>query len=228
MGATSAAAVFAVAKNVVKYGEAVVKYIIDDQTATLALLEDVHLPLVGPGVGIGDFTSPDGIFRMVSSGPNRIDFYIKKFPAKGSIWNGPDGIPNDWCVGAAPGSLFHDFICYYRDPIAIAVKKTEKQVWKWASGVLAAVWNFYGGDNTKSQAESWLAWAITRVVYQPYSWLRRQLGGKLALVILSASLFSGCDFKPPDYQVVEEETTAIVWQEGTTVTTNNIPQKAGQ
>ena len=90
----SAATVITGTRLAVKYGGQVIEYIRNDQNAKLGLLAPVRIVIEGPGVGIGNFKSPDGLFSFFSPSINRIEFKIIEFPSdEHSWWNGPDGIP---------------------------------------------------------------------------------------------------------------------------------------
>lgn len=219
----SAVAVIKTTTTIIKYGEQVITYIRDDLTAKLGLLAPVRIVIEGPGVGIGDFKSPDRLFSMISPTINRVDFNIQPFPAdKKSWWNGPDGIPNDWSVGVLCGSLVHDPTCEFIKAIAAELDLTEDEVWEWASGILATITDYYGGSNTRSSAESWLAYNITRNVRKPYQWLRRRLG--FVSVIIATLLITGCSGclkLPPDWRVSHAD--PIIWVEGGVTITNTPP-----
>lgn len=214
------ASTIAVARKVYKYAGMVVDYIRDDQSARLGLLAPVRMVIEGPGVGIGDFASPDGIFKMVSPTVNRLEMDFATFPAdKNSPWNGPDVIKNDLAGGSLPASLPHDLICKWKKEIAAALGISVEEVWVWASGVLAAVWQAYGGDNPRTKAESWLGYQLTRIFGKPYRWIKRQLA--LILLLSALAILPGCaGCAAPDWYVVEG--TPVVSIEGGQVSTNAI------
>lgn len=208
--------------TIIKYGDQVIKYIRDDQTAKLGLLAPVRIVIEGPGVGIGCFKSPDGLFSFVSPSINRIEFKIIEFPAdERSWWNGPDGIPNTWGKGAVPGSLVHDGTCQFRKLISGELGITVDEVWVWSSGILSTVWDYYGGDTSRSNVETWIAYNITRNLRRPYEWAKRRLG--LSLVVIAAMLFTGClgCHARPDWHVTEAD--PIISIESGIVTTNTPP-----
>ena len=220
MDPATIASTIAVARKCYKYGGQIIEYIRDDQSAKLGLLYPVRMVVEGPGVGIGDFTSPDGIFKMSSPTVNRVEMDFATFPAdKNSPWNGPDVIKNNLAGGSLPASLPHDLICTWRNEIAAALGLTVDEVWVWASGILAAVWQAYGGDDPRARLESWLAYQLTRIFGQSYTWIKRHLA--LITLLAAAAALPGCaGCAVPDWHVVEG--TTVVSEEDGHVTTNTI------
>lgn len=223
MDPATLASTIAVARKVYKYAGMVVDYIRDDQSARLGLLAPVRMVIEGPGVGIGDFASPDGIFKMVSPNINRLEMDFATFPAdENSPWNGPDGIKNNLDGGSLPSSLPHDLICKWRNEIAAALGITVEEVWVWASGVLAAVWQAYGGDNPRAKAESWLGYQLTRIFGKPYMWIKRHLA--LILLLSALAILPGCaGCAVPDWHVVDATPVIAVEAGVPGVVTNSVP-----
>ena len=222
MDPATIATITATTRTVIKYGSQIWDYIRDDQTAKLGLLQPIRITVEGPGVGIGDFRSDDGIFTMLSSTINRIDFRFLPFPPdQKSIWNGPDFLPNNREGGSLPSSLPHDFVCYYRPQIAAELSLTENEVWVWSSGILSTVWEYYGGANIRTSGESWIAYHITRNARRPYQWLRRRFG--FVSVIIGVALISGCNgcSSRPDWHVTYAD--PVISIERGIVTTNTPP-----
>ena len=215
-----------VTRKVVKYGKITIDYIRDDQTAKLGLLRPVRMTVEGTGVGIGDFQSPDHLFKFLSPTQNRVDFSFEPFPAdENSWWNGPDGIPNDWDGGSIPGSLAHDPICKFMRAIAEELGMTEKEVWHWASGILAIVWRDYGGKDSKAKSESWAAYNLTRLLRRPYLWARRRFKSFfmiVAVALVSSGCDSGCLSSPPSDWRLTHGTPVVSIEDGV-VTTNTPP-----
>lgn len=208
--------------TVIKYGNQVFEYIRDDQNARLGLIKPVRMVIDGPGVGIGSFKSPDGLFEMISPTINRIEFIFLPFAAdKDSPWNGPDGLPNTWPGGALPASLPHDFICKWRQAIAKKLEFTEDEVWVWASGILSTVWKHYGGDDVRTYGESWLSYYVTRFGRRPYAWFKRRFG--FMCLFVAVCVASGCTGCPrPDWNVTYAD--PVISIESGVVTTNTLPR----
>lgn len=223
MDPATIASTIALGRKVYKYGSQVIEYIRDDQNAKLGLLAPVRIVVEGPGVGIGDFASPDGIFKMSSPNVNRLEMDFATFPAdEHSPWNGPDVIKNDLAGGSLPSSLPHDLICKWKKEIAAALGLSVEEVWVWASGVLAAVWQAYGGDNPRAKAESWLAYHLTKRLGRPYIWLKRHL--TLLALLASLAILPGCaGCAAPDWHVVEATPVISVEAGVPGVVTNGIP-----
>lgn len=226
MGSASIAAGIATTRKVFKYGKQVVMYIKEDQTTKLGLLEPVHLTIKSPGIGIGNFTSPDEVFTMESPTEDALVFDVKTFPAdEHSIWNGPDVLPNkskgDLIKGATPGSLFHDFVCHYIEEIAQATGLSVEEVWKWAAGVLALVWDYYGGGTTRSKIEAYIGYNVVRLFRKPYAIFCKFIKRFWVIMVLSCTLM-GCESctMPPKGEVVGGD---IIWVENGVVTTNTTP-----
>ena len=214
-----------VTRKVVKYGKITIDYIRDDQTAKLGLLRPVRFCTEGPGVGIGDFESPDHRFRMRSPNINRVDFSFSVFPADAaSWWNGPDFLPNDIPGGALPSSLPHDAICKFIKQIADELGISEDEVWVWATGILASVWEAYGGDGIQTKAEVYAAYNAIRPSRRIYRWFKRRLGfASLMFVaaLASAGCDSGCFTPPPPWRTTVAD--PVVWVEAGVVSTNAPP-----
>lgn len=227
----SATTIITTTRAVIKYSGMAYEYIKDDQGARLGLLEPVRITVEGPGVGIGDFRSPDGLLVMVSPTINKLELEIRVFPAdQRSYWNGPDGLPNTWKGGAGPSSLFHDFTCRWRKAIAAALGCTEDEVWVWSAGILATTWRHYGGYTPRANGESWIAYHLIRPARRPYEWAKKRLG--FACVVFAAVAVTGCTGCPtpmPDWRVTAAD--PVIWVEGGRVTTNTPPisvQRTGE
>lgn len=206
--------------TVVKIGTQIYDYIRDDQTAKLGLLQPVRIVVEGPGVGIGDFQSPDRLFTMFADTINKVTFLHAPFPPDShSPWNGPDGIPNDWAGGSLPASLTHDFICLYLKQIASELELTEDEVWEWAASILSGIWEHYGNSTTQAKTESWFAYNIVRNIRRPYYWLKRKLGfASIILLAITLTGCSGCLKSRPPYRVTHAD--PIISVERGVVTTN--------
>ena len=223
MDPATIATIISTTRTVVKYGTQVFDYIRDDQTAKLGLLRPVRIVVEGPGVGIGNFEAPDGLFSITSPTINRVELDHLPFPAdEFSQWNGPDGLPNTWKGGVLPASLPHDKICTWIKEIAAKLGLTEDEVWVWASGILSTVWEFYGGSTPQAKTESWFAYYITRNVRRPYKWIKRRLGFSSILILALVSTgCSGCLDPRPDWHVTHAD--PVISVEAGIVTTNTPP-----
>jgi len=224
MDPATIATIISTTRTVIKYGTQVFDYIRDDQTAKLGLLQPVRMVVEGPGVGIGNFESPDGLSTIASAPINVVEFKISPIPPDTkSPWNGPDGLPNTWEGGALPGSLPHDFICTWLKQIAEKLGLTEDEVWIWSSGILSTVWEYYGGGTAQAKTESWFAYYITRNVRRPYKWLKRRFGfACIILSVIASTGFSGCfGSKRPDWHVTYAD--PVISVEDGVVATNSVP-----
>lgn len=203
MDPATIASTIAAARQVYKYGSQIIEYIRDDQSAKLGLLAPVRIVVEGPGVGIGAYQTADHLFTMISPDLNRVEFTIQPFPADAkSPWNGPDAIRNDWRGGSLPASLVHDLITLHRDAIAYELDRKPREIWTWSSGILASVWDYYGGDNPKSRLESWLAYHLTKRLGRTYTWLKRHL--TMLMLLTALAILPGCaGCTAPDWHVTE-------------------------
>jgi hypothetical protein len=179
----------------------------------------------GPGVGIGDFSCPEGLFSFRSPTRNRVEFSFLPFPADAlSHWNGPDAIPNDWDDGSLPASLPHDLITFWRAEIAYELNRSQAEIWTWANGILAAVWIGYGGNGSDVKAKAWTAFNVCQIFGGAYHWVKRQLGFSTLIVVaalVSAGCDSGCVTPPPPWKTTYAD--PVVWVEDGVVTTNAPP-----
>jgi hypothetical protein len=205
----------------VRAGTEVYEYIRDDQSAKCGLVSPVRIVIEGPGVGCIDFPAPDKSGTIISPTINRCELSFQPFPALESWWNGPDVIPNKNRGGRIPGSLAHDFICHFIRMIAQENGLTEDEVWEWASGILAVIWEHYGHYDAQAKRESWIAYHATRLFRRPYKVIQRLLGfASIIMIALTLTGCSGCQ-AIPDWRVTAAD--PVIWVENGVTQTNTPP-----
>lgn len=188
------------------------KYIYDDQTKSYGLNGPVHLAIRGTGIGIGQFKTPDGVFRFTSVSTDMVTFDITAFSANLKYWNGPDFIPNGK-YRSMLASLFHDFIWEFAKDIAEALDMTEDQVRDWGDGILYCVWMWASKDSVTGKIEAHLAWHIIQTLSPVYLFVKSPFRGAscLLVVVAMSAQIPGCP--PNDWEVVEATGTNSVMEQ---------------